>query len=172
MKTEIKLNSIMKFYVTAILSLFFVVSAIAQKTHPDSGFTNKAEAKNELVNGVKEGKWIEYDTCYDPGDTIGKLCSYRLIIFKSDRPTGTVRQYDISGILKSEIPMKNGKENGMERRYYDSGKLMLEAQYVNDKRNGLEKEYYENGKLKSETNYTLGKAGETKSYDEKGNEIK
>ena len=31
------------------------------KLYPNNnGFTDKAEAENLLVNGVKEGKWIEY----------------------------------------------------------------------------------------------------------------
>ena len=152
--------------------LCIATAAFAQKLLPDTGFTNKAEAKNQMVNGVKEGKWMEYDTCYENGDTIGKPCGYRLTTYRDDRPYGIIRDYDISGILKSEIPMKGGKETGLEKRYFDSGKLMMEASYVNDKRNGAVKEYYENGKLKSETLYINGKAGETKSFDENGTEIK
>jgi hypothetical protein len=46
----------MKPFLILILSLSFTISAIGQQ---DSGFTNKAEAKNEMVNGMKEGKWVE-----------------------------------------------------------------------------------------------------------------
>lgn len=169
---EMKLNKGMKIILAVILSFYFSMAAFAQRNLLDTGFTNKAEAKNEMVNGAKEGKWVEYDTCYENGDTVGKLCGYKLTTYKADSPYGIVREYDISGILKSEIPMKNGKENGLEKRYYDSGKLMMETLYTNEKRNGLEKEYYENGKLKAQTIYTNGKAGEVKSYDEKGKEIK
>lgn len=42
-----------------ILPPSLTLSAFGQ-TPPDSGFTNKAEAKNLMVNGLKEGKWIEY----------------------------------------------------------------------------------------------------------------
>ena len=162
----------MKICLTALIFLYFTTAGFAQRNLPDTGFTNKAEAKNEMVNGAKEGKWVEYDTCYENGDTVGKPCGYKLTTYRADRPYGIIREYDISDILKSEIPMKGGKENGTERRYYDSGKLMMEALYANDKRNGAVKEYYEDGKLKSETIYTIGKAGETKTYDENGNEIK
>jgi len=40
-----------------ILILFL---CIACNNITEQGFTNKAEAKNEKINGLKEGKWIEY----------------------------------------------------------------------------------------------------------------
>ncbi|HTB32418.1 MAG TPA: hypothetical protein VK808_10355 [Bacteroidia bacterium] len=165
----------MKKSLLIIISFGFALNAIGQQASYDEGFTNKAEAKNQLVNGVKDGKWVEYDTCYgnNPNnDTIGEICGYKLTVYRDDKPVGVIREYSIDGKIKSEIPMKSGKENGTENRYYDSGKLHLETPYVNDKRNGTVKEYYENGKLKTETIYTNNKAGETKNYDENGNEIK
>ncbi|HTB30831.1 MAG TPA: hypothetical protein VK808_02330, partial [Bacteroidia bacterium] len=48
----------MKFLI-GIIFLFIALGAFGQD-YPDSGFTNKAEAKNLMVNGLKEGKWVEY----------------------------------------------------------------------------------------------------------------
>jgi antitoxin component YwqK of YwqJK toxin-antitoxin module len=160
------------------LTVSFICLALfthAQQTPLDSGFTNKAEAKNKMVNGIKDGKWVEYDTCYTysaKGDTIPELCSYTLTVYKAGTPFGVQRLYDSTGRLTCEIPYKSGKENGIERRYNDNGKLSSETTYLNGKRNGVEKDYYDNGKLKTQILYKFGKAGETTSYDENGKEIK
>ena len=53
----------MKPLLIVILSLSFAGTAFGQLTpmeYPDSGFTNKAEAKNEMKDSLKEGKWVEY----------------------------------------------------------------------------------------------------------------
>ena len=47
----------MKYFLALILSLSFSLAVFAQA---DSGFTNKAEATNQMVNGLKEGKWLQY----------------------------------------------------------------------------------------------------------------
>jgi len=49
----------MKAFTILILFFCFALAAIGQSDYPDSGFTNKLEAKNQLVNGLKEGKWVE-----------------------------------------------------------------------------------------------------------------
>ena len=43
-----------------ILIISLSISLIAFGQADSLGFTNKAEAKNLMVNGLKEGKWIEY----------------------------------------------------------------------------------------------------------------
>jgi hypothetical protein len=51
------------------------------RNYDGNGFTNKAEAQNEFVNGKKEGKWIEYV------DSVGHITGetnshyYALIIY-------------------------------------------------------------------------------------------
>jgi hypothetical protein len=47
----------MRGFLILIVAVLFSIAGFAQQ---DSGFTNKAEAKNLIVNGLKEGKWIEY----------------------------------------------------------------------------------------------------------------
>ena len=112
------------------------------------GFMQKKDAKNEIKNGGKQGKWVEYfdDHNYPTDDT-------------------TAPYY----VLKYYI---GGEPTGIERKYRKNGKLMVEWPWVYGTLNGVSKEYYENGKLKSETDYDHGIMGVTKNYDEKGKELK
>jgi hypothetical protein len=124
----------MKAFLILILSLSFTLTAIGQD-YPDSGFTNKAEAKNLTVNGLKEGKWVEY---YENGK-IETESSY-----KNGLRNGVRKFYNESGILLHETPFLDDTINGIEKEYYDSGKIKNEIQYTN----GLKvstKYYNENG---------------------------
>ncbi len=183
-----------KIFLILILS-FFTVTAFAQE-YPDSGFTNKAEAKNLMVNGLKEGKWVWY---YDSEmniikDTNAYPSSFRyvLAVFKNDLPFGIWRWYEkgslitlipytngkMNGVVKyygggklydSEKPFSNGLANGIAKIYYDNGQIKNETPHVNDTIEGGEKEYYESGKLKQETPYSKGKKnGVGKEYYENG----
>ena len=49
-----------------ILAALALLCCLAAPVAAQNGFTNKAEAKNELKDNLKEGKWIEYTN----GDTI------------------------------------------------------------------------------------------------------
>ena len=123
--------------------------AEAEKPQDSLGFTNKAEAENEMVKGFKEGKWIEYtddngNTTTDPNAPI-----YILTIYKKDKRVGITRYYNKRGELFGIIPYTDGIENGLEKVFY-----------------------YKTGKIKSQTAYIYGKAGVTRHYDESGNEIK
>jgi antitoxin component YwqK of YwqJK toxin-antitoxin module len=164
----------------------------------DSGFTNKAEAKNLTVNGLKEGKWVEYISFNDKLATDSNcLCdSYRLTIYVGGKPSGIVRQYNITGELSSIVYYARGKKKGKLKEFYGNGKLSREINYTNDMENGLERRYYENGilrsvfpftyggvngiaktyyedgKLKSEITYKNSEPITIKNYDENGNEIK
>jgi antitoxin component YwqK of YwqJK toxin-antitoxin module len=160
----------------------------------ESDFTSKDEAKNEMKNGLKEGKWFEYNIIRDDTgriDTVG----YILTIYKNGLPFGTVRTYDRQGKLRVETPYANGKKNGTQILYKDgivrfeypysndqengivkefdeNGKLICEIPYVNGVKNGAEKVYYPNGKIRREAVYNNGKTVTAKIYDENGNEIK
>jgi len=51
----------MKPFPIILISVLTTLNALGQQPeYPDSGFTNKAEAKNLIVHGRKEGKWIAY----------------------------------------------------------------------------------------------------------------
>ncbi len=136
-----------------ILLLLLCLSLIAfgqQATpeYPDSGFTNKAEAKNQFVNKLKEGKWIDY--MGRDGDTD----NYMLTVYLKGIPIGISRIYiNSTGKIWLEKPYVNGMENGIEKMYDSFGKLVLETPYVNDSANGVQKRYYSNGKILCKTVY-------------------
>jgi antitoxin component YwqK of YwqJK toxin-antitoxin module len=188
-------NRTMKSICALILSLSFVITSCNKIS--DQGFTNKAEAKNEIINGKKEGKWVEYfadDYGNTTSDSINYF-SYSLTIYKNDQPIGVQRIYYKSGEWQ-EVPFTNGRGNGMVKVYYKSGELhyeqpwknnaldgVVKAYYQNGKlkcetpfkdgfENGMQIQYYESGKIKTETSYVNGNQGTIKNYDENGNEIK
>ena len=179
-----------------ISTLIAIIICAMTPAKAQQGFTNNAEAKNEIKNGHKDGKWIEYTggTSILRSDSEG-AASYVLTMYKDDKPSGTVREYDMSGILiretiyengaingiekmyhengyHLETPYKNGKKEGIEKLFDDNGKLVSESPYKGDQQNGVAKEYYESGKLKSATTYKDGVPGTTKNYDETGKEMK
>jgi antitoxin component YwqK of YwqJK toxin-antitoxin module len=175
----------MKYLFLAILFLCFACNDVI-----DEGFTNKAEAKNLVVNGKKEGKWVEY-TADDMGDSTSdsvNYFSYTLRVYKHGEPIGVERIYFKSGErqeiphtngggnevvkgfyktgeLKFEQPWENNKLSGVVKSYYKSGKLKSETPFKDGFESGVQKEYYESGTLKSETSYTTG---EKKCYYENG----
>jgi antitoxin component YwqK of YwqJK toxin-antitoxin module len=119
-------------------------SLLAQQ---DSGFTNKAEAKNQMVDGKKEGKWVEYwefgEEPYITKDTTAPM--YSLIFYKANRAYGISRCYLKSGKLLNEIHYTDNKDNYTVKVFYESGKLRGEAVYENSKQVGAAKNYDENG---------------------------
>jgi antitoxin component YwqK of YwqJK toxin-antitoxin module len=157
-----------------ILSIFFTLTAFGQQPeYPDSGFTHKAEAKNLMVNGLKEGKWIEYLDNNKHIIKTGEAHYYRLIVYKAGKPRGIVREYagsiDGKGCLVLEVPYSNDTINGVRKSYYNDGIVESEAIYLNGKINGMESRYYTSGKILSETPYANGKLnGTAKNYHDNG----
>lgn len=140
----------MKPFLPLILSLSISVTAFGQA---DSGFTNKAEAKNLMVDGVKEGKWVEYFKITDKMEDQTNNSDapvFRLTIYKAGKPVGMVREYYKNGKLKSEIPYKNGDINGVEKEYDENGELVAIDTLVNGQGSGVIRTYYANGKVKIE----------------------
>lgn len=161
----------MKVFMVIIVSSFFTISTWAQD-YPDSaspddsagrGFTNKAEAKNLLVNGLKEGKWVEY--LHDTGGEFilvdstnaTRMDDYRLIFYKRNIPYGIVRQFYPTKMLHVITPYVDGKKNGIEKGYYKSGALFIEVPFINGVENGVEKTFTEDGALDFEIPYIDGK---------------
>jgi|SRR6185312_4758297 len=161
----------MKYLLFVILSLCFACNAIGQN-YPDSGFTNKAEAKNLMVNGLKEGKWVEYIGLNDSITTDTSAFFYCLSIYKGGKVNGIVRCYFNHGYLNSETPYVDGKINGVQKFFYKSGKILETIDMTDGKANGMSKFYYESGKLKMVTPFINGKQGVGKGYYENGKEIK
>jgi antitoxin component YwqK of YwqJK toxin-antitoxin module len=105
---------------TLILLLLFG----GQTDCPDSGFTNKAEAKNLMVNGLKEGKWVEYlDSAKVEIEGILLMTPtndtnapyYSLSVYKKGNLYGIAREYYKGGSLKGAFHFTNGNANGINR---------------------------------------------------------
>jgi len=144
----------MKVFLILILFFSFRITAFAQA---DSGFTNKAEATNQLVNGVKEGKWIEYLKFKKDSQVEAKSKHapfYRLTIYKAGKPEGIMREYYKNGKLWSITPYDNGVIAGVRKVYTENGDLMLIDTIENGKENGIIKLYYKSGKVMAESLFT------------------
>jgi len=157
-----------------ILFLLFSLGVLGQQPeYPDSGFTNKAEARNLTVNGLKEGKWIEKigigTTFTKATGDIANDSVYYLTVYKKGKPVGIQRDYRMNGKLLDVKPYTNGLENGVERGYYENGTIESESPYSSGKKNGMQKIYFENGTLRCEVLATDGKYnGVMKSYYKSG----
>jgi len=180
----------MKPFLIILISLLTSLTAFGQQPeYPDSGFTDRSEAKNITVNGKKEGKWVEYHASINDKDVITKdekrAGSYNLTIYKAGIPYGIVRIYWINknviwcqtkkndyknGYLYSKTPYVNGVINGMQIVYEPEERV--ENPYVNGKINGVSKQYYciqMGSGLKSETPYVNDTiVGIEKYYNENG----
>ena len=164
----------MRLSLSILFSLFLTITIIGQNPI-DSGFTNKAEAKNIMVNGLKEGSWLEYfSDNYTPlkvADSDG-AAYYTLTIYKTGKAEGIVREYFGTGNICSETRYVHGKKNGVKKDFYSSGAIFTTTPYTNDSINGMYKEYYRSGKLKGEVPYVYGKKnGLMKYYYETGNPL-
>lgn len=185
----------MRIFWVFIISISFVINAIGQNL-PDSGFTNRAEATNQIVNDNKEGKWVEYFRVYPHDDHIVSDTNagyYKLTTYKDGNPEGICRDYQKPAILLKEIPFKNGllegtvklfdngkpiaeipfkndSANGIAKYYNSDGMLLHELPYKNNKVNGTEKWYNEkNGKPESEIDWINGREIELRLFDKNGN---
>ena len=165
MKTVTKLNNCMRALCIIILSFCLGCNYI-----PEQGFTNKAEAKNEIINHYKEGKWFEYrdSSFHVTEDTNAPF--YSLITYKTGKIDGVLRFYYKSGKLFKEAPYSDGKVNGISKVYYEDGKLKGEVFLKDDKEVGVGNFFYESGQLRAKTPYTDDKKnGVEKWYYPNGN---
>ena len=161
----------MKAFLSLILFLFSSLVGFAQQDYPDSGFTNKADAKNLMVNGKKDGKWVEYGFLFwiIRADTL----DYTLIEYRHGLPVGIMREYFMNGNLKGEVHYDmDGKRNGMANGYYKNGILRAEFPFTNGQLNGSLISYCSNGAIDSEATYINGvKNGVVKHYHPNGNKF-
>jgi len=127
-----------------ILILFSCISfsAIAQ-----TDFTNKAEATNQIVDSMKEGKWIEYFNTTLKETTKDSATYYRLVIYNKGRENGIARRYMIAeDVLLAETPYVNGKREGIAKGYFPNGVLKVVTNFHNDQIEGVQKQYYQDGR--------------------------
>jgi len=148
-------------------ALFFTLSASAQ--HED-GFTNKTEARNKTINGLKEGKWLDYSSIsFDILPDSNNSQYYVLDTYRGGKLNGVARFYQKNGTLLSKDTYRDGEKNGPLQQYFPNGKVNMDGNFLNDKPDGAIRIYAESGQLEEEQNYANGKRnGEQKTYHENG----
>jgi antitoxin component YwqK of YwqJK toxin-antitoxin module len=169
------MKKLLLYFLLLVLIPIAIRTSLLAQASPDSGFTNKTEAKNVKKHGKKQGKWIEYYSYEDEADNVhivndsASAASYVLTYYKDDLPVGIQRDYFKDGTLNVEIPYVNGKINGILKRYDTTGKVGTEETYSNDKLNGAYIEYCCGGKIKDELFYVNDEqTGVYKEYYESG----
>jgi len=151
-------------------SLFTQCVIAQQPQYPDSGFTNKAEAKNLTINDLKEGTWFEYLDSLRIATTDSNAPYYAFNVYKYGKFDKVQHGYYKSGKLLFIAPYINGKETGRETFFYENGKIKSEGLLSSDTLIGIVKSYYPAGNVKTFINYDHGKKdGLVKIYYENGN---
>ncbi len=139
------------------LYLFLTTFSLSLFAQQDSGFTNIAEAKNLKVNGLKDGKWVEYyklDNGFDLETKSTKAPFYKLVIYKEGKPVGLGHEYYKSGKLRSIIPYNKGEINGVLKEYSELGQLIRRDTVMAGFEKGMIWVYTKTGKLEAEFPYT------------------
>src|ERR1700722_20404630 len=114
-----------------LLSLCFTLGSFAQESYLDSNFKDTTGAKNLKINGLREGKWAEFDNIYNPA-FVDTAIYCHITTYKNGKPIDVVRNYRYrTGKLLRESPYANGEKNGIEKEYFESGELLMETPYTN-----------------------------------------
>lgn len=152
-----------------ILPLLLTIASFGQNLPDSLGFTNKAEAKNLTVKGLKEGKWVEWKISGDMG-TPPDTDLYYLTIYKRGLPYGIKRGYYKTGEIESITPFnKNGLISGIQKTFYRDGEPEYIFPFTNGKEDGVEKDYDRLCRLYREVYWSNGSVLKTRIYDGAGN---
>jgi len=145
----------MKNFLILSLTLSFASAAFAQAD------TSNA---NQTVNGLPEGKWIQYFE-YRKGVEVGSEDKsspfYRVTMYKEGKRTGTVKEYYRTGELWYEAFYNTDWTKIIEKDYYADNKIILKDSIVDDKNQKIET-FYGDGKLDSKFVITSNVLGDSK----------
>jgi len=119
---------------------------------------------NQMVNGLPEGKWIQYFE-YRKGVEVGSEDHsspfYRVTMYAAGKHTGTVKEYYRTGELWYEAFYNSDWTKIVQKDYYADNKLILRDSMVDDKNKKIET-YYGNGKLNAQFVITIDPLGDCK----------
>ena len=141
--------------------------------HDKPTYIPKKSMEYNLLNGLKDGKAIIYDSLgnkfgegsYLNGKQIGKWIYY--FLSGNKLAEGNYSKGDESEKGLSGVP-KNGRD-GIWNFYYENGKINENTHYKDGLQNGARKSYFENGQLNESEDYQNGSLnGIRKVYSEKG----
>jgi antitoxin component YwqK of YwqJK toxin-antitoxin module len=120
---------------------------------------------NQTVNGLPEGKWIQYFD-YRNGAEVGSEDKsspfYRVTMYKAGKRFGSVKEYYKTGDLWYEAFFNSDWSTVVQKDYYSNNKLILRDSILDDKGNHKIETYYGNGKLDSKFVITINVLGDCK----------
>jgi len=120
--------------------------------------------RGEFVNGLKEGRWVSYDST-------GQLKSEEFFI--KDRWDGVRKTYYSNGQVEREMRFTQGINNGLQKEFYENGQLKVQFTFVNGKKEGKWMFYHENGEKWQEGQYKSDLyEGKWKTWNEQGQLVK
>lgn len=116
--------------------------------------------RGKYINGLKEGKWMVYDS-------VALLRSEES--FVNNLWDGIRKTYHASGKISTIENFKAGLRSGMQEGYYENGQAIFKVNHENGKKEGKWIYYYTNGKPWEKGQYKNGKnEGKWTTYDEAG----
>lgn len=134
---------------------------------PDGPFTiNTAELEitGQVVNGKKEGTWMETFVKDD------NFLPHRVIHFKNDKKNGLYIEIDKTGAITKKADYKDDQPNGVSCQWYRGGRLFKKDSYKEGILDGEQIQCYEQGGRQEVATYKDGKReGQTTWYDQDGN---
>lgn len=141
------------------------IESVDVKNAPNGKFTTAANdftIEGTVLNGQKEGTWIEYfSNTYLPK---------KIVNFNQGKKNGVFVEIDKTGSITKKAEYKNDLLNGQASEWYRGGRLSKLNTYKNGQLDGQQILCYEKGGNLEVSNYKDGKRdGETTWYDEAGN---
>lgn len=116
--------------------------------------------KGQYVNGLKEGKWVVYDS-------LGALRSEEA--FAKDQWEGERKTYHPNGKISTTESFKAGIRNGLHQGFYENGQLIFKVNEVNGHKVGSWVYYHNNGKAWEKGQFKANKhEGKWTTYDGNG----
>jgi len=146
----------MKKFLILSLTLLFASAAFAQ-----ADTTNA----NRTVNGLPEGKWIQYFDCrngFEVGASDNSAPFYRISMYKAGKHVGTVKEYYKTGELWYEAFYNSDWTKVIQRDYYSNGKLILRDSAMDNKGNEKITTYHDDGKVDAKFILTINVLGDCK----------
>jgi len=85
--------------------------------------------------------------------------------------TGSSVTFRKSGLLKSRINYRDGKQEGIFEMYYTNGRLQSRFNMKGGKKNGLSEVFWENGQFKTRTNFKNGRKNGLSEWASENGEV-
>lgn len=150
---------------SSVMSFAQTIETISVSKAPNGRFskvTNDGTIEGYVMNGKKEGTWIQYAnaTQYLPK---------KIVSYQNGKKNGVSIEIDKSGVIVEKAEYKNDVLDGQSSSWYHGGRLSKLNTYKEGKLHGEQIVCYEKGGYLEVSNYKNGERdGVTTWYDENG----